>query len=122
GEFFFVRIHSLFSALVDHTLRIRHQDIFAPYSQAEVKVRAGNRRRPSPTKHNPDLGNLFSSQLKRIEKCHSANHRRPMLVVVKNRNLESLAEFFFDLKTLGSFDVLEIDSAEGGLQHFTSAD
>ena len=39
-----------------------------------------------------------------------------MLVVVKDRYIQALLQFLFDVKTFRSFDILQVDAAEGRRQ------
>ena len=45
-----------------------------------------------------------------------------MLIVVEHRNFHPLAEFFLDVKTLGRFDVFEVDAAKGRLERGDNID
>ena len=45
-----------------------------------------------------------------------------MLVVMENRNRHLFFQLLFDIKTLGSLNIFEVDPAKGWLQQFDHAD
>jgi hypothetical protein len=53
-------------------------------------------------------------QLERIDDTGQQHHRRTVLVVVENRDVQFLAQCFLYVEALGRLDVLEVDTAEAG--------
>ena len=51
--------------------------------------------------------------MQRVQQSGGADHRGAVLVVVENGDIHFLFEPLLDDKTLGSFDILEVNAAKG---------
>src|SRR5205823_10516891 len=59
---------------------------------------------------------LAAGEVQRVDQTGRGNDRRAVLVVVKHRNIEELAQPLFDDEAFRRLDVLQIDAAEGRVQ------
>src|ERR1700732_681414 len=66
--------------------------------------------------HQLDRVNVFADDFETIQHCRGGDDRCPVLVVVKDRNLHSLAQLPLDMEALRRLYVLEIDAAKSRLQ------
>ena len=62
------------------------------------------------------MGNVFAHHFQAIQNRRTHHDGRAVLVVVKDGNLHAFAQFAFNIKTIGRFDVFQIDAAKGGLK------
>ncbi len=60
--------------------------------------------------------------MQRVDERGRADDRRAVLVVVEDRYVHGLLEFFLDVEALRRLDVLEVDAAEGGLKELHHLD
>ena len=59
---------------------------------------------------------FLSGELHGIDDTGKNNNGRSVLIVMEDRNVHGLLQTAFDFKTARRADILQIDSAEGGLQ------
>jgi len=79
------------AALVDHTLVVRHHDVFAPDAEAHIVLCSRYCGRAGAGEHDLDLVEIFFHQLERVEQRGAGNDRGAVLVIVKYRNAERVA-------------------------------
>jgi hypothetical protein len=82
----------------------------------------GDSRRTGPREDYLDLLYFFADAFERVEECRAGNDRRPVLVVVEDGNLHRLPQSLLDVEAIRRADVLEIDSADGGLEELAEPD
>src|SRR5262249_30395242 len=121
-EALLIRIHALLAPLVDDAFGVAHDDVLALDAQGEVEVGARDGGRPAAAEHDADFLDVLANDLERVQKGRAADHGSAVLVVVENGNLKLLLELLLNVETLGSFDVLKVDAAEGRFEHLASAD
>ena len=68
------------------------------------------------------LANPLAGELKRVDNRRGNNDRRPMLIIVEDGNAHAGLRLLLDLETLGTLDVLEIDSAKGRFERDDDVD
>lgn len=97
---------------IEDPVPIAADDLLDPRREEDV----GNRHpgRSHPVDHHLKIFQLFLNNLNRIQQRGQDDHRRPMLIVVENRDIEALPEASLNLKTTRRGDVFQINSAEAG--------
>ena len=56
---------------------------------------------------------FLPDNLQGIRQTCRRNDRRAMLVIMKDRNIQHLFEFFFNIEALRRLDILQVDTAKG---------
>src|SRR6202043_920469 len=59
----------------------------------------------------PRIGDVAAGQVERVEEARGGDDRGAVLIVMKHRNIEQLAQLLLDDEAFGRLDVLEIDAA-----------
>ena len=77
---------------------------------------AGDRGGAGAVDHHLDRVELAAGQVQRVDQTGRGDDRRAVLIIVKHRNVEQLAQPLFDDEALRRLDVLEIDAAKGRVQ------
>jgi hypothetical protein len=92
-----------------------HQNILAQVNSGcrAARVSAGNGRCACARNHDADIFVLLAHDLQRIRQPGRRDDRRPMLVVMEYGNIEHPFQCFFNIETLGCFDIFEVDAAKG---------
>jgi hypothetical protein len=65
---------------------------------------------------------VLADDLEGVEQGRARDDRRPVLVIVEDRDLHRGPERFLDVEALGGLDVLEVDAAHGGLEELAELD
>ena len=100
----------------NYSLTIAHDEVFAGKSQRKIKSCARDCRSTSTIYHHHNFIYLFPYNFQCIEKRSTGNDCRTMLVIVHDGNVHFLTKFGFNFKTLGRFNVFQVDTAKGGLK------
>ena len=116
GESAFFRVDLVVAHLGDQPLAVGQPDVFALDAHLDQDVQAGDTRRPATRRDDLDFVEFLASQDHRVAGRRADHNRRPVLVVVKDRNIHALAADAFDHETFGRLDVLEVDRAERWLE------
>ena len=109
------------AALVNQPLGIEHEDVLVFDAQFGVEFCAGDGPGACAGNDNPDVFELLAADFHGIDQTGAGNDGRAVLVVMEDGNVHFLFQCFFNVETLGSLDVFEVDAAEGGfhcLDHF----
>ena len=102
---------------VQHPTAVADQDPVARQAEVDQQVEAGDRRRAGTRGDQADAAELLADDLERVQCGGRDDDRGAVLVVVEHRDVEPLAQAALDLEALGRLDVLEVDGAEGRLEH-----
>ena len=73
--------------------------------------------RARSAEYHPNLVDFFAGDFQRVQERCSGNDGRPVLIVMKHRNLRGLAKRLLDIEAFRRFDVFQIDAATCGLEH-----
>ncbi len=111
-----VRIHFFLAALVHHTLDVRDPDVVGFQSQADQQIEAGERRRARARADELHSRQFLAHHPQPVQHCGADDDGGAVLIVVKHRDLHALAQLALDVEAFRGLDVLEVDSAERGLQ------
>ena len=111
-----MRVHIHLAAFIDQTVYIAEPDVLALDAQFEQHVQAGNPRSAAAGADNADILEPLACHEQRIGRGGPDNNGCTVLVVMENRNIHPLAAKLFHDETIGRFDILEVDGAEGGFQ------
>ena len=101
----------------DDAVDVHHQDVLVPRPQDPVVAGRGNRRRTGPAEDDPHVLDPLADQFQRIQKSRPRNDRRPMLVVVEDRDVHRRPQPCLDLETFRGFNVFQVDAAKARLHH-----
>ena len=93
-------------------------------ADAKPNVMLGRRYRgrARPGKDNDDVLDGLLDDLEGVEECRAGDDRRPMLIVVKDRDAHRFAERLLDVETIRGADVLEVDAADRWLEQLAELD
>src|SRR5688572_7381476 len=80
-----------------------------------------NGSRTGTAEHDLQFFEFFARHLDRIQQSGAADNGGTVLIVVENRDRQSLPQLFFDVEAFGRGDILEIDAADGGLEQLAEA-
>ena len=109
SHFFLFRIVER-STFVNCTFTVAENDV------AELKTQEhfgnGDAGGARAADHDLEISGLFACYLERVQNSGASDDGSSMLVVVKDRDVAHFDQAFFDLKTAGRADILEIDTAE----------
>src|SRR5258708_36430009 len=87
GEPRLVGVHPFGAATVDNAPGVGEHDVLAPHAQVDEELATGNRRRPGAADRHPDLADVLAGELECVEQRGAADDRRPVLVVVEDRDV-----------------------------------
>ena len=87
------------------------------HAHAFEKLDTGDGSGAGPVRHHPDVRNVASGQVKRVDQACRRDDGGAVLVVMEDRNLEALAKLLLDDETFRRLDILEIDAAEARRKH-----
>ena len=104
-------VHALGAAFVDHALGVAEDEVFGAKADRAQKFEAGDAGGAGAVAH--DLGrlDLAAGEFERIDQAGGGDDGGAVLVVVKDRNIEQLAQPLLDDEAFRRLDVLEIDAA-----------
>jgi len=103
-------------------MHVVEQDLFARNSQTCQEARAPQADRAGPADDRAHPGDLLAGEVEGIEQGRGGHDRRAVEILVKDRDGQRGPRAVVDLQTLGRPDVLEVDSAEGRLEHAHGVD
>ncbi len=86
------------------------------------EVDAGDRGGAGAVDDHLDLVERAAGQVQRVDQPGRRDDRGAVLVVVKHRDIQQLAQPLLDHEALGRLDVLEIDAAKGRVQEAHAID
>ena len=110
-------VHRCLAALIDHAGTVDENDVLMRHAHAFEKLHAGDGGGAGAVRHHPDVRNVASGQVKRIDQACRRDDGGAVLVVMEDRNLEALAKLLLDDETFRRLDILEIDAAEARRKH-----
>ncbi len=109
-------IHLLDPPRVDQPLDVGHPDVLDRDTEHDQQVKAGERGSAGTRGDHLHLIEFLALQEQTIEDRGSDDDRRPVLVVMKHRNLHPFAQLPLDVEALRCLDVLEVDTTKRRLQ------
>ena len=115
-ELHLVFVHQLGAAFIHHAGQVGDKHVLAPDAQMQQQVQTGQCGRAGPGGHQLDLTGLLAGDLQGIDHGRADRDGRAVLIIVKDRDLQPLAQFTLDVKAVGRLDVFEVDGAKGRLQ------
>jgi len=117
GELPFIFVDfTVFSTLLgDDPGGVTHRDVLAFRPERDVKPRGRERGRAGTREDDLEVRKVLTDDVGGVDKRRAGDDRRPVLVVVEDRDVHPLAELLFDLETRRRADVFQIDPAEGRL-------
>src|SRR5678816_1305095 len=121
-EFRLVWIHLAGAPFVDHALAVSHQNVLARNAESHVMLGGRYRGCSGSGEYDPHLLDLLADDLECVEERSSRDYGGSVLVIVEDRNAHRLAQGLLDVETVGSADVLEIDSPDRRLQELAELD
>ena len=107
---------------MNHALAISQPDVFLWKAQINKQVNAGQRRCARAAHHQLDLRDVLAHHTQGIDSAGGDDDRGAMLIVMKDRNVQALAQRPFNVETLRRLDVFQIDAAKGWLQRRDDVD
>ncbi len=121
-EFGLVRIELPGATLVDHALPVGKQNVFPGNTEPHVMLRGRYRRGAGAGEDDPHLFYLLADDLERVEQRGAGDDGGAVLIVVKDGDAHRLPQRLLDVETIGSADVFEVDSPDGGLEELAELD
>ena len=112
-----LRRHLLAAAGVDDALVVDENDVVAPRTHRHQQVEAGDSGRAAPGRDDADVFDALADAAQRVQHRGADDDGSAVLIVVQHRDFHPGAQPFLDDEALGRLDVLEVDGAEGGLEH-----
>ena len=76
------------------------------------QLKTGDASSASAVQDDLYVTDFLTRNLERIDQTRSADHSRTMLIIVEDRDVHFFFEALFDDKTLGGFDIFEVDSTK----------
>ena len=113
GEGGFKLIHTLFAALIYDAVAVTHQDVLSLHAEMGDQTCAGKSRRTSAGNGDFHVFHFATSNLAGVDQACRCDDCRAVLVVVKNRYDEIIAQTTLNNEAFRSLDVLQIDTAKG---------
>src|SRR5690606_23466902 len=83
---------------------------------------ASNPGRARAVYHHARVLHLPAGQMQGVEDSCRGDDRRPVLVIVKHRNVEQLLKLLLDDEALGCLDIFKIYATEAGTQEADTVD
>ena len=108
----FPLVHALGTALIDHALGVAQGDVLGRETHRLDQLDAGDARRPGAVAHQLRVLHVAAGHLERVDQPGGRDDRRPVLVIVEDRNVHDLAQPLLDNEAVGRLDILEVDAAE----------
>ncbi len=99
-------------SLVDGPGPVAEDDLAG--SGGQQKFADGDPRSPGPVHDHRHVGKFPAGELQGVQDAREGDHRRTVLVVVKDRDVELRLEVFLDVEASRGRDVLQVDAPEGG--------
>ncbi len=99
---------------VNDALAVDEQQPLAARAQRQQQACGGDAGGAGADDDDLDVLEALALDLQRVQEPGAGDDRRAVLVVVKDRNLEPLAQRLLDGEAARRGDVLEVDAAEGG--------
>ena len=90
---------------MDHAARVQQQQIGGVYAQLQVKVGACDTARSGTVDDHPQGAEILAGDLGGVEQRGAADDGRAVLVVVKDRDADALAQFLLHVEALGCLNV-----------------
>ena len=87
-------------------------------AQGQQKLGCGNARRARAHNHHRAVANAASRNFQGVKQPGADDNGRAVLVVVHDRNIQRRNQSFFNVKAFRRLDILQINAAKGGGQHF----
>ena len=115
-------VHALGAAAIDHALGVAQHHVRRLETNRLDKIETRNAGCSRAIADQTRRVDVATRQVNGIDHARSRDYRCSVLVIVKNRDVHHLAQALFDVKALGSLDVLKIDSAERRTEVFDRAD
>jgi len=107
---------------MDHAVLVAQRDVLAWHAEPHVVLRRGDRRGARSGEYDLDARDVLLHELQRVEQRGTRDDRRAVLVVVKHRYRERVAQRLFDVEAVGRADVFEVDPTYGRLEQSTESD
>ena len=105
-------VHAHRSPTMNGAMLIHADDL--PDTQGHEHLDDGRARRAHPAHGHLEPSRVLPDDLQRVEERRHHHHRGAVLIVVKDRDVQFLAEARLDLEAARGGDVLEVDAPEGG--------
>ena len=121
-ELDFVFVHQLGAAFINHACQVGDPDVFVRHAQLHQHAQTRQGCGPRARGDQLDLGDVFAHHFQAIQDGRTDHDGGAVLVVMEDRNLHALAQLALDIKTIGRFDVFEVDAAKGGLERGDDVD
>ncbi|KFB72236.1 MAG: hypothetical protein AW09_002573 [Candidatus Accumulibacter phosphatis] len=109
-------VHVFDAALIDQTLDVGYPDVLDRNAQHHQQVQAGECSGAGPRGDQLDLMQFLALQEQTIENSRADDDCRAVLIVVKDRNLHSFAQFLLDMEALRRLDVFQVDATKSRFQ------
>ena len=109
-------VHTLGAAAIDDAPCVAQHDVVRRQAHSLQQIDAGDRGRARTVDDHLHPVERATGQVEGIDQAGRSDYRGAVLVVVKYRDLQQLAQPLFDDEALGCLDVLEVDAAEGRVQ------
>ena len=96
----------------DNAFRVEHYDILNLRAQSHIKLCTAYGGSTCTIHNDVHICNVLASNFKSILQSCSRYDGSTMLVVVHNRNVESLLQTFFNIEAFWCLDVLKVDTTK----------
>ena len=97
-------------------MQVQKPDVFTPDAQFQQHVEAGDASRAAAGRDDLDVGKAFAGDMHRIRGGRADDDGCAVLVVVKDRDIHTLAAEFFDDEAVRCLDVFKVHRAKGRFQ------
>ena len=115
-------VHTLGAAAIDDAPCVAQHDVVRRQAHSLQQIDAGDRGRTRTVDDHLHPVERATGQVEGVDQAGRSDYRGAVLVVVKYRDLQQLAQPLFDDEALGCLDVLEVDAAKGRMQKSHAVD
>ena len=115
-------VHAVGAAAIDDAPRVAQHDVVRRQAHRLQQIDAGDRGRTGAVDDHLDPVERATGQMERVDQAGRGDDRGAVLIVVKHRDIQQLAQPLFDHEALGRLDVFEVDAAKGRMQETHAID
>ena len=107
---------------IDDAFCVAQHDVVLRQAHRLQQLDTGDRGSASAVDNHLDLRERAAGQVQGINQPRCGDDRGAVLVVVKHRDIQQLAQPLLDHKAFGRLDVFEVDAAKGRMQETHAID
>ena len=102
---------------MQQAVHVVDEEVLRRHSCQQEHLGAAKPHRAGAADHDARVGDGLVGEVQRVQQRGRGHHRRALVVLVDDRDAQFLAQPPEDVEALGRANVLQVDAAEGGLEH-----